>query len=128
MVPQPGRAGADGDHADGVAGRVVEVAGDPGALLGDGEESLTLSVPLGAQGAVPELGDLLAPQAGSLASEPGSGPGKAGVQQLACGESSLSDGATTEVCHQQPDDGGGDAPRPRSPRAAARGEQVERGG
>ena len=52
VVAQPGGAGADRDHADRVAGGVVQIAGDPGAFLGDGEQPLALGLPLGAQGAL----------------------------------------------------------------------------
>src|SRR5262245_666157 len=69
-VSEPGRAGADGDHADRVAGRVVEVAGDPGALLDGGELALALRLPLDARGPLTELGELLAPQPRPLAREP----------------------------------------------------------
>jgi hypothetical protein len=40
-MSQPGGAGAHGDHAGRVTGGVVEIAGDPGALLGDGEADAT---------------------------------------------------------------------------------------
>jgi hypothetical protein len=107
-MSQPGRAGADGDHADRVTGRVVEITGDPGALLGHGEQALALGLPLGAQGTLPELGELLASQAGSLASEPGRDPGKTGMQQLACGKGPLRGGGrpvpVVEVVPADPDD------------------------
>jgi hypothetical protein len=41
VMSQPGGAGAHGDHAGRVTGGVVEIAGDPGALLGDGEADAT---------------------------------------------------------------------------------------
>jgi hypothetical protein len=62
-----------------VAGRVVQIAGDPGSLLGDGEQALALRVLLGAQRTLSELGDLLAPQPRSLPGEPGDRPGETNV-------------------------------------------------
>jgi hypothetical protein len=53
-------ASAHGGHADRVAGGVVEIAGDPGAFLGSGEQALALGLALGAHGVVVALGDLRA--------------------------------------------------------------------
>lgn len=52
-----------------MADGVVEVAGDPSALLGYREKTLALSVALDTQGTLPEIGEMLASQAGSLAGE-----------------------------------------------------------
>jgi hypothetical protein len=56
VVPQPRGAGTHGDGAHRVAGGVVEVAGDPGAFLRDGEEALALGVAPGAPGPFSQLG------------------------------------------------------------------------
>lgn len=82
IVPQPGGAGPDGDHADRVPCGVVKLAGDPGALLGGCEAAFPLCLTLGAQSALLELRDVLASQAGSLAGEPRDGPREAGVEEL----------------------------------------------
>jgi hypothetical protein len=129
VVPQPGCAGADGDHADRVAGGVVEIAGDPGALLGGGEQALALHLPLGAQGAFSELGQLLAPQARSLASEPGDGPRETGMEGFDSEKGPLRGGGCAQVRHEQPDHAGRaaygalvvvDAATPARPRRANR--------
>jgi hypothetical protein len=39
VMPQPGRTGPDRDHTERVTSRVVQVAGDPGALLSDREQA-----------------------------------------------------------------------------------------
>ena len=43
VAQQPPGAGVDEDHVDRVAGRVVQVARDPRALLGDGQAALALA-------------------------------------------------------------------------------------
>jgi hypothetical protein len=58
VVPQPRCAGAHRDHADRVAGGVVEVPGDPRPLFGCGEHALALGLAFGTQSALFELGDV----------------------------------------------------------------------
>jgi hypothetical protein len=74
-----GGTGAQRDHADRVAGGVMEVAGDPGALLGGREATLAFARALRIESALPELRDVRAAQARALAGEPRDGPGEAGV-------------------------------------------------
>ena len=74
VLQQPGGTGLDEDDVDRVAGGVVEVARDAGALLGRGQPALALGVPLGATGALLELGDPRAPLADAVADHPGAAP------------------------------------------------------
>ena len=71
QAPHPG---VDEDHVDCVPGGVVQVAGDPPALLRDGEEALPLRIALGAQRPLLELGHPLAPQPRTVPGEPGAAP------------------------------------------------------
>ena len=71
---EPAHAGMDEDHVDRVPCRVVEVAGDATALLGRGQAALALSLALGAQRALLELGDALAPEPGPIAGQPRAAP------------------------------------------------------
>ena len=78
----------DEDHVHGVAGRVVQVAGDPPALLCGREPALSLRLALRPHCALLERSHPLAPQACSVTGKPDAGPeGHAeqhpGVQQLA---------------------------------------------
>jgi hypothetical protein len=111
-----------------VAGSVVEVAGDPGALLGDRQATLALRLALGAEGALSKFGEVLAPKARSLAGEPGDRPGEPCVQEFASREAAVASGGGEEVNAEQSDDGAGAAPVPRLLVGAARREQVQRGG
>jgi hypothetical protein len=74
LVEQPGGAGLDEDHVDGVAGGIVEVAGDASALLSGGQAPLALGLPLDAQRALLELGEPLAPEPRAVPGEPGRRP------------------------------------------------------
>src|SRR6266700_1101138 len=82
VVAQPCRAGAHGDDADGVASGMAEIATDARALLGSGEQSFSLRMPLSALGAFSECGYLLSQQARALACEPGDGPADDRVLEL----------------------------------------------
>src|SRR6266545_7326691 len=62
LLEESRRAGLDEDHVDRVAGGVVEVAGDAGALLGRRQAALALGLALRAQRPLLELREALAPQ------------------------------------------------------------------
>ncbi len=82
LVQQPRRAGLHQDHVDRVAGRVVQLPGDPGALLGGGEPALPFGVALGAPGAFLQLGELVATQPGPVTGDIRPGEQQRGEQQL----------------------------------------------
>ena len=94
LPPQPRCAGPKRDHADRVAGGVVEVTSDPGALLRSGEATLAFRLVLGAQGALSQIGEVLAPQARPLAGEPSDRPREARMNQLGTWETAVTDRAT----------------------------------
>jgi len=91
----------------------MEVAGDPGALLGYREATLALRLALGALGALLELSDVLSPQARSLAGEPRDREGEPAVQQLAPREApDPGRGGPQEGAEEHEHGGGGvEAPR-----------------
>jgi hypothetical protein len=128
MMAQPGRAGPHGDHADRMAGGVVQVAGDPGALLGHGEQALAFGVPLSADGTCSEFSHLRPPQAGAFTGKPGHGPGETGMKQRDSRKGPRRGGGRAQVGHEQPDHGRRDPRRPRGLRPTAGREQVEGGG
>ncbi|MBB6553585.1 hypothetical protein HD593_008380 [Nonomuraea rubra] len=70
VVPQPGRSCPDGDHADRMPGRVVQVTGDTGTFLRGGQQPFLLGLAFRPHGPLLKLGDLLAPQPRPLAGEP----------------------------------------------------------
>ena len=125
IVAKPRRSGAYRDHVERVAGGVVQVAGDAGALLGDRELPLARGLLFGEDGALAEFGHLLAAQPGAFAREPRGDVGEAGVDQVAARQA---DGrhARTEICDEQDHHDAGVARRPRRRVVAAAGEQVQR--
>jgi hypothetical protein len=128
VVAHPRGARSDGDHVDGVSGGVVEVAGDPGPLLGHRQAALPFRLTIGAESALLQLGDLLAAQTGSLAGEPRDRPGEPGEQELGPGKGAAAKAGRPEVRGEERDDHGGAAPGPGIGLVAARREQVQRGG
>jgi hypothetical protein len=126
-MPKPSCASADGDHVQRVTGRVVQVASDAGALLGDGQLPLAGGVLLGADGAPAEVGDLLAAQPGPFAREPCRGAGKAGVDDVAAGETDHGDSGA-EAGDEEYRDQSGTSGSPWCGFVAAAREQVERCG
>ena len=86
LLQQAGGAGLDEDHVDRVAGRVVEVAGDAGALLGDREAAFALGVPLRSQRALLQLGDARAALAEPVADHPRAAPNERSGEERDDGE------------------------------------------
>src|SRR6266511_1072834 len=128
VLPHPGAAGPHRDDVDGVAGGVVEVAGDPGPLFGDGEATLALSLALGDESALPQRCDPLAAKAGPLTREPRDGKVDARVEQLAPRKAALPISGRTEDREEQRDDRSGVPSRPGILLVATRREQIQRGG
>ena len=86
LGPEAAHAGVHQDHVHRVARRVVQIAGDPPALLGRGEPALALGLALGAQRPLLELRHPLAPQAAPIAGEPDAAPDEDAEQGLRGGE------------------------------------------
>ena len=59
----------------------MEVAGDSRAFLGGGEATLAFGFPLGAPGALLELGEPLAPLPDAVADDPGAAPDEGAEEQ-----------------------------------------------
>ena len=91
-------AGLDQDHVDRVAGGVVQVAGDPGALLGGRQAALALGLALGAQRALLELGHPLAPQPRAVAGQPGAAPDQHAEEDLRRREATRARHRSTATC------------------------------
>jgi hypothetical protein len=127
VLPEARGASADGDHVDGVAGGVMEVAGNADPLFCDREPALPLRLALGALGTLLEVGDLLAPQPRSFAGEPGDREGKSAVEQLTPREARLLDPGGDHVGGEEPDDRDGGAARPGVFLVAACRQEVEGG-
>ena len=119
LLEQPRRPGLDEDHVDRVAGGVVQVAGDAGALLGRGEAALALGLPLGAKGSLLELGDPRAPQADAVADHPCPAPDEGAEEERDGRELVLRDTGSAGVDRRR----GRPRPEPSatSVRASARG-------
>jgi ABC-type multidrug transport system ATPase subunit len=82
LAQKPGGAGLHEDDVDRVAGGVVEVAGDPGALLGSGQAAFAFRLALSPQGALLERGHALAPQPRAVAREPRRRPDDGSEKEL----------------------------------------------
>src|SRR5262249_62326299 len=126
VLAHAGGACPHSDHIDRVSGGVVEVAGDPGALVGDGEAALALSLTLGTDRTLLQLGDMRAPEASPLAREPRHGPGQTGVEGLAAWKAAAAERGGTQVGKEQSDDHRRVLSRPGILLIAARREQKER--
>ena len=114
LLQQACGAGLDEDHVDRVAGRVVEVAGDAGALLGGCEAALALGLPLGARDAFHKLCETRAPLPETVAEDPGAAPDNGSEEERHDGKFVLADAGGANVDDEQADDGGGGQPRPGS--------------
>jgi hypothetical protein len=110
LLEQPGGARLDADDVDRVAGGVVQVAGDPRALLG--------------AGAGLELGDLLVAQAGALAGESRDHPDECPDRDRGDRELPAGDAQCRRVDGEQPGDCGRRARGPRVRVIATDGQQV----
>jgi hypothetical protein len=97
---QPPQAGVHEDHVDRVAGGVVQVAGDPGALLGGRQPALALGA--------------LAAGARALADQPGRPPDEDAEDALGPGDPVVRHAVRGDVGDQDPDGDGGHLPRPRA--------------
>ena len=100
-------AGLNCDHVDRVTGGVVQVAGDPGALLGGGEAPVALGIALVAQSALLELGELRAPQPRAFAGKPRDAPQQDRLQQHRRREFVAREPERTDVDREQPPHGEG---------------------
>ena len=88
-------AGLDEDHVHGVAGRVVQVAGDPRPLLGARETPLALGLPLGPTGLLRLGRDPLAALPQPVAGEPGGAPDERAEESSGPKPFRTSDGPTS---------------------------------
>ena len=104
LLPQACRARLDRDHVDRVCRRVVQVACDPGALLGEREAAILERVPLGLDRALLELLDLLPPQARALAGEPRQGPHERADRDLNLRQLPVAEGERQDVHAEHADD------------------------
>src|SRR2546427_11815854 len=108
-----------------MAGGVVQVAGNPGALLSHREQTFLLGLVFGADNALLQLGDALSTQPGSLAGEPRDGPRKPAMNEVDSGEAFLGRRRRGQERSEQRDHYPGGAGGPRTGLVPAGREQIE---
>src|SRR4030095_11012398 len=82
LLEKAGAAGLDEHHVDRMAGRVVQVAGDAGALLRGRETPLALRFALGPKRPLLQLRESLATEARAVSGGPGRRPDSGSEQEL----------------------------------------------
>ena len=120
LLQQTCGPGLDEDHVDRVAGGVVEVAGDAGALLRGCQTPLALGFPLGPQRAIHQLGQARAALADPVADHPRAAPDERAGEERHDRKLILRQSGSGDVEGEDArDDGDGQL------RASARGSRVE---